>query len=80
MIDAHRTNPNLYLYNVSSMSNFNDGTIMGNYTMGSIAQRENSNVWMNSYDHLLSLDKMTDCNFHFEYSDTSYNWSYIYPT
>ena len=76
MIDAHRTNTNLYLYNVSSMSGFNDGTIMGNYTMGSIAQRENSNVWMNSYDHLLSLDKMTDCNFHFEYSDTSYNWSY----
>jgi hypothetical protein len=58
------------------MSGFNDGTIMGNYSMGSIAQRENSNVWMNSYDHILSLDKMTDCNFHFEYSDTSYNWSY----
>ena len=76
MIDAHRTNTNLYLYNVSSMSGFNDGTIMGNYTMGSIAQRENSNVWMNSYDHVLTLDKMTDCNFHFEYSDTSYNWSY----
>ena len=76
MINAESSNPNLYLYNVSNMPFFNNGTIMGNYTMGSIAQRENSNVWMNSYDHLLSLDKMTDCNFHFEYSDTSYNWSY----
>ena len=76
MIDAHMTDTNLYLYNVSRMSNFNNGTIMGNYTMGSIAQRENSSNWMNSYDHLLSLDKMTDCNFHFEYSDTSYNWAY----
>ena len=76
MINAEMSNTNLYLYNVFSMSNFNDGTIMGNYTMGSIAQRENSNVWMNSYDHVLTLDKMTDCNFHFEYSDTSYNWSY----
>ena len=55
---------------------FNNGTIMGNYSMGGIVQREGTNVWMNSYDHLLELNDMTDCNFHFEYSDTSYNWSY----
>ena len=76
MIDANGDNPNLYLYNVSSMSFFNNGTIMGDYSMGGIVQRENNNVWMNSYDHLLSLDKMTDCNFHFEYSDLEHDWSY----
>lgn len=76
MINAESSNPNLYLYNVSNMPFFNNGTIMGNYSMGGIVQREGTNVWMNSYDHLLILDKMTDCNFHFEYSDTSYNWSY----
>ncbi|MEE3324475.1 MAG: hypothetical protein VZR33_03995 [Methanosphaera sp.] len=76
MINAESTNPNLYLYNVSNMPFFNNGTIMGNYSMGGIVQREGANVWMNSYDHVLTLDKMTDCNFHFEYSDTSYNWSY----
>lgn len=76
MINAESSNPNLYLYNVSNMPFFNNGTIMGNYSMGGIVQREGTNVWMNSYDHVLTLDKMTDCNFHFEYSDTSYNWSY----
>jgi len=76
MIDANMDNPNLYLYNVSSMSFFNNGTIKGNYSMGDIVQREVSSNWMNSYDHLLDLENMTGCNFHFEYTDSVHDWSY----
>ena len=70
MIDAEITNPNLYLYNVSRMTFFNDGTIMGDFTMGDMDQREISSNWMNSYDHLLSFKSMSNCNFSFATSDS----------
>lgn len=70
MIDAEITNPNLYLYNVSRMTFFNDGTIMGDFTMGGIEQNEINSNWMNSYDHLLSFNSMSNCKFSFATSDS----------
>ena len=70
MIDAEITNPNLYLYNVSRMTFFNNGTIMGDFTMGGIEQNEINSNWMNSYDHLLSFKSMSNCKFSFATSDS----------
>ena len=70
MIDAEITNPNLYLYNVSRMTFFNDGTIMGDFTMGGLEQNEINSNWMNSYDHLLSFKSMSNCKFSFATSDS----------
>ena len=70
MIDAEITNPNLYLYNVSRMTFFNDGTIMGDFTMGDLEQNEINSNWMNSYDHLLSFKSMSNCKFSFATSDS----------
>ena len=70
MIDAEITNTNSYLYNVSSMSNFNPGTIMGNYSMGYRVEQELNSNWMNSYDHLLSFNSLYSCKFSFATSDS----------
>ena len=73
MIEADRDKK--YQYNVSKMTYFIDGTAMGDYSLNGMMQAEVSGVWMNSYDHLLSLSDMSNCSFHFEWDDTSYHWS-----